>query len=88
MKKDEILERYRKKSYNSTLKRYEKKRRNEIIILITIISSIILFISFLNSSFVKVENINVEGLVQLEENELIATINIQDDDKIWKIKEE
>lgn len=87
MKKDRILEKSRRKSYNSALNRYKKRRRNEILALLTIISSIVLFIVFFNSSFVKVKQINVEGLVQIEKSELISTIGVENE-KIWKLKEE
>lgn len=88
MKKKRLLERTRKKSYNSALERYKKKRRKEIALLVSIVSLIVLFIIFINSSFVNIKNINVQGLEQVEKNELIEKIGLNSEEKIWKINEE
>lgn len=88
MKKGKILENSRKRSYTSALERYKNKRRKELAILISIIALIVGGIVFFNSSFVKVKNINMNGLVQLEKNHVVETLGLNSDIKIWKINEE
>lgn len=88
MRKKKILETSRRKSYNSALERYKNKRRKEIGILISLASLVIALFVFFNSSFVKVKNINVEGLIQIEKNDLIETAGLSSELKIWKINAE
>lgn len=88
MRKRTLLENSRKRSYNSALERYKNRRRKEILILVSIISLILLFVLFLNSSFVKIKNTNVEGLVQLEKNEIVESLGLNSEIKIWKVNEE
>lgn len=88
MKKRKILENSRKKSYNSALERYKNKRRKELAILLSIISIAVGFVIFFNSSFVTIKNINVNGVVQLEKNEIVETLGLNSDVKIWKLNEE
>ncbi|MDO4814441.1 MAG: FtsQ-type POTRA domain-containing protein [Gemella sp.] len=88
MKKRKILENSRKKNYKSALERYKNKRRKELAILLSIITIIAAFIIFFNSSFVAVKNVNVNGLVQLEKNEIVETLDLNSDVKIWNLNEE
>lgn len=88
MKKRKILENSRKKNYKSALERYKNKRRKELAILLFIITIIAAFIIFFNSSFVAVKNVNVNGLVQLEKNEIVETLDLNSDVKIWNLNEE
>lgn len=88
MKSKIILKNSRKKSYNSALERYRKKKRKELIYLISIISTVLLAIIVFNSPLMNVKEVNVEGLVQLEKNVLVEKAGLNSDVKIWKISEE
>lgn len=88
MKKRKVLENISKRrTYNSALERYKKKRRKEITILVSIVSLIALFIAFLNSPFVNLKNINIAGVEQIEKNDLIDKVGLNSELKIWKIEE-
>lgn len=88
MKKKKLLEKTRRKSYNSALERYKNRKRKEIAVLISIVALVITFVIFLNSSFVKVKHINISGLVQIEKNDLIENSGLSSELKMWKINED
>lgn len=88
MKKGKILENSKKRSHTSAIERYKNKKRKEVLILTSIIFIVIGLVVFFNSSFVKIRNINVNGLVQLEKSDLVETSGLNSDIKIWKLNEE
>lgn len=77
----------RAKGYKSALARHKNKKRKELIILITIITLFILVFIFMNSAFVKVKNININGLNQIDKTELISASQLREELKIWQVEE-
>lgn len=76
------------KKYSNALERYKKKRRQEILFLSSILIFIIFIFIFLNSSYVKIKNININGAYQLKNEEIIAVINDNYDKKYWNVNED
>ncbi len=78
----------KRKSFNNSVERLKRKKRNEYIVLSSIIIIFFLILIFLNSSFVKIKNINIDGLTQIDRTELLKEIDIDNNMKLWKVNEE
>ncbi|MBF0714288.1 FtsQ-type POTRA domain-containing protein [Gemella sp. GH3] len=88
LKNKKLLQKSRDKNHKTALSRYKKKRNIEIIIFSLVVVFGILVFIFLNSSYVKLKNINITGLVQLTEEDIQNTTAINNDVKIWDVDED
>lgn len=84
-----LLEKLNKNAttHKSAIDRFKRKRKKELIIISFILSLLLLIFWFINSSHVKLKYINVSGLNQLTEKEILEKTNINNTVKIWEIKE-
>lgn len=87
LKNKKLLQKSRNTSHKTAISRYKKRRNIEIIILSTIVLMGIAIFVFLNSSYVKLKNINITGLVQITEEDIKNTTSINNDVKIWSVDE-
>lgn len=77
-----------KQTKNETaLDRYKTKKRKDIVIFLIIIIIFMSIIWFINSSHVKLKNINISGISQLDKNDVLNKIKINNDVKIWDVNE-
>lgn len=81
-----LLLKLRKNKYTTAVQRFNKKKRTELIIVSMLVALFIFSLWFINSSNIKLKNINVSGLNQIEKTELLNFMNINEDVKIWKVK--
>lgn len=87
-KNKKLLLSKKKNNASSALERYKRRRKKELIIIFILIMLFISIFLFVNSSYVKLKNINITGLEQIDKDELLKDIEINNDTKIWKIKED
>lgn len=87
LKSRKLLEEKNKNKYKTSVNRLKSKRRKEIIILFLIIIFGVLTFWFVNSKYVRLNNINVSGTVQINNELLLEKAEINSTKKIWEISE-
>ncbi|MBF0715029.1 cell division protein FtsQ/DivIB [Gemelliphila palaticanis] len=75
------------KKYVSAVERYKKKRRREFLFLSSILIFLISIFLFINSSYVKIKHINVDGIYQLKQEDILNNISVNNDTKYWDVSE-
>lgn len=75
------------KKKSDALERYKNRKRKEIFIIFFILLLITSIFLFLNSSYVKIKNINIEGTRYINNEELTLTLNFNKGKQYWNIDE-
>ncbi|QWQ39364.1 FtsQ-type POTRA domain-containing protein [Gemella sp. zg-570] len=78
----------RKKKFISAVDKYKNKRKKETTILLSILTILSAIFIFFNSSLVKLKNINLQGNVQVEKENLLNEVGINNNVKIWEVDED
>lgn len=84
-KNKKLLKKIKKENYSNTLKRHKRKKYTELTIFFSIIFLIILIIIFMFSPYVKLKDISVTGIKQINKEELLNSIGINESVKTWTI---
>lgn len=85
--KEKLLLNREKSSFTSAVDRYRKKRKKEMITIASILIVILSFFIFVNSPYLKLKHIVVNGYTQLSQEEILEAANINNNVKTWQVKE-
>ena len=85
-KSKKLLEKF-KKTNISSVKKYQNKRKKELVILALVILIPLCIIGFLFSPVMKLKEINISGNNQITREDIVSVTNLNNKIKTWTIKE-
>jgi len=87
-KNRKLLEKMNKDNRRSSLEKIKRKKRRELIFIVTLFLIVIAVFTLLFSNYLKLKTIDVEGNNQITKEEILEAGNINNNLRTWSIKDE
>ena len=87
-KNKKLLSKINNEKRHSSIEKIKRKRRRELIVIVSLFFMFITVGAFMFSPYVKLKNIEVHGYSQITEEEILSAGNINTNVKTWTIKDD
>ena len=87
-KNKKLLSKMNSEKRRSSLEKIKRKKRREMIFIVTLFLIVIAIFSLLFSNYLKLRTIDVEGNKQISKEEILEAGNINNDLRTWTIKDD
>ena len=87
-KNQKLLSKMNSEKRRSSLEKIKRKKRREMIFIVTLFLIVIAIFSLLFSNYLKLRTIDVEGNKQISKEEILEAGNINNDLRTWTIKDD